>query len=177
MLSEFLQQRIDAGDFPSAVYLIAEKGDIVLHEALGNAVVEPERIKVRVDTIYDLASLTNVLVTGLLAAKLVEKGDIRLDDRVSIYLSEFDVDDKREITIRNLLAHDSGMKGWLPLYILTSDPAAITQVIADQPLDNKSGEKVIYSDPNFLVLTAVLEKIVGKRIDDLFANDVVDALS
>ena len=44
-ISEFLQSRIDAGDFPSAVYLVAEKGEIVFHDALGYAVVEPERIE------------------------------------------------------------------------------------------------------------------------------------
>ena len=72
MISKYLQERIDAGDFPSAVYLVAEKGEIVLQDALGFAVVEPERIEAQMDTIYDLASLTKVLVTGLLFAKLIE---------------------------------------------------------------------------------------------------------
>ena len=57
---EFLQSRIEAKDFPSAVYLVAEKGEITLQDALGLAVVEPERIKAESDTIYDLASLTKV---------------------------------------------------------------------------------------------------------------------
>ena len=55
-ISQFLQGRIDAGDFPSAVYLVAEKGEIVMQDALGYAVVEPERIPAQIDTIYDLAS-------------------------------------------------------------------------------------------------------------------------
>ncbi len=76
-ISEFLQSRIDAKDFPSAVYLVAEKGEIVLQDALGLAVVEPEKIEAKLETIYDLASLTKVLVTGLLCAKLIEKGEIR----------------------------------------------------------------------------------------------------
>ena len=63
-ISAFLQERIGANDFPSAVYLVAEKGDIVFQDALGYAVVEPERIEARLDTIYDLASLTKPLVTG-----------------------------------------------------------------------------------------------------------------
>ncbi|MEO7659557.1 MAG: serine hydrolase, partial [Pyrinomonadaceae bacterium] len=62
-ISKFLQERIAARDFPSAVYLVAEKGEIVLHDALGNAVVEPETIKAQPDTIYDLASLTKPFVT------------------------------------------------------------------------------------------------------------------
>ena len=55
-ISEFLQSRIEAGDFPSAVYLVAEKGQIVFQDALGLAVVEPEKIEAKIDTIYDLAS-------------------------------------------------------------------------------------------------------------------------
>ena len=75
-ISNFLQERIDAKDFPSAVYLVAEKDEIVFEDALGLAVVEPEKIEARIDTIYDLASLTKVLVTGLLCAKLIEKKDL-----------------------------------------------------------------------------------------------------
>ncbi len=86
-ISEFLQSRIDAKDFPSAVYLVAEKGEIVFQDALGFAVVEPEKIEAKIDTIYDLASLTKVLVTGLLCAKLIERGEINLSDKISKYFS------------------------------------------------------------------------------------------
>ena len=72
-ISSFLQSRIDAGDFPSAVYLVAEKGEIKFHGALGYAVVEPERINAKLDTIYDVASLTKPLVTGLLFAQFLEE--------------------------------------------------------------------------------------------------------
>ncbi|MEQ1645970.1 MAG: serine hydrolase domain-containing protein, partial [Pyrinomonadaceae bacterium] len=85
-IATFLSGRIDAGDFPSAVYLVAEKGVIVLHEALGHAVVEPELIEATTDTVYDLASLTKVLVTGLLMAILSERGAVSLDDRISKFL-------------------------------------------------------------------------------------------
>ncbi len=68
-ISEYLKERTDAGDFPSAVYLVAERGEIVFQDALGFAVVEPERIAAKIDTIYDFASLTKPLVAGLLSAK------------------------------------------------------------------------------------------------------------
>src|SRR5687768_12387193 len=79
-ISEFLQNRIEDGDFPSAVYLVAEKGEIVFHDAVGYAVVEPERIDANVDTIYDLASLTKVTVTGLLMALLFESKQVTPSD-------------------------------------------------------------------------------------------------
>ncbi|MEP6913448.1 MAG: serine hydrolase, partial [bacterium] len=67
-ISAFLAERIAAGDFPSAVYLVAEQGMVMFADALGNAVVETENIPATQDTIYDLASLTKPLITGLLCA-------------------------------------------------------------------------------------------------------------
>src|SRR5687768_1238286 len=113
-LSIFLQERIEAKDFPSAVYLVAEKGEIVFSDALGLAVVEPEKIEAKIDTIYDLASLTKVLITGLLCAKLIEKNEINLADKIAKFLPEFDREKKREITIENLLTHTSGFQAWTP---------------------------------------------------------------
>src|SRR5437016_208912 len=97
-ISAFLQERIAANDFPSAVYLVAEKGEICFQDALGYAVVEPERIQARLDTIYDLASLTKVLVTGLLVAMLVESVKLGLDDRISKYIEPMDQTDKGGVT-------------------------------------------------------------------------------
>ena len=65
-ISSFLAERIAAGDFPSAVYLVAEQGKEMFADALGNAVIEPRRIPATLDTIYDLASLTKPLITGQL---------------------------------------------------------------------------------------------------------------
>ena len=90
-ISEFLQSRIDANDFPSAVYLVAEKGEIICQDALGFAVVEPETIKAKLDTIYDLASLTKPLVTGLLCAKLIESNKLELGRTIDFYFPEFDI--------------------------------------------------------------------------------------
>ncbi len=160
-ISKFLSERIDAGDFPSAVYLVAEKGRIVMHEALGNAVVEPELIVARADTIYDLASLTKVLVTGLLAARLVDDKKMGLEDRISDYLTVFDVDDKRDVTIRDLLAHTSGFRNWLPFYLIANLKSQIPDVIVAMPRDHAVGSKVVYSDLNFIVLGYLIESLSG----------------
>jgi serine-type D-Ala-D-Ala carboxypeptidase len=163
-ISEFLQSRIDAGDFPSAVYLVAERGEIVLRDALGFAVVEPEKIEARTDTIYDLASLTKVLVTGLLCAKLIQSGEINLSDKIAKFFSEFDTDEKREITIENLLTHTSGFIGWMPFYSETdyfpnSSIERSIGIISKKALLNPPNTKVVYSDPNFILLGHLIEKI------------------
>ena len=174
-ISNFLRERVDAGDFPSAVYLVAEKGKIILQDAVGYAVVEPERIEAKVDTIYDLASLTKVLVTGLLAAKLIDRDDIQLKGRVAIYLNEFDTKGKRMITIRDLLAHTSHLPAWKPLYLCVAEPAEIIQEIGQTPL-NYEQHAVTYSDLNFIALGTLIERVTGKSLDEAASEMIFEQL-
>ncbi|MGI9067199.1 MAG: serine hydrolase domain-containing protein [Pyrinomonadaceae bacterium] len=167
-ISSFLAERIAAGDFPSAVYLVAEQGEVRFADALGNAVVEPKRIPATLDTIYDLASLTKPLVTGLLCARRIETGEVTLDSSVSNYLPEFDRTDKRSITVRHLLTHSSGLPAWRPLYILAKGDSERTLAeIANLELDYKPGTRVVYSDLGFITLGFLLERLTGKPIAEL----------
>lgn len=161
-ISEFLQERIDVKDFPSAVYLVAEKGEVVFTDALGFAVVEPEKIAANLNTIYDLASLTKVLITSLLCAKLIETGELSLSDKISKYFIEFDTDEKREITIENLSTHTSGFVAWLPFYSdneYCADVERTIELISQKELLNPPNTKVVYSDLNFILLGHLVEKV------------------
>jgi CubicO group peptidase (beta-lactamase class C family) len=174
-IRSFLEGRIEAGDFPSAVYLAAEKGEIRLSGAVGNAVVEPELIPARVDTIYDLASITKVLVTGLLLAKLIEAGEVSLDSRVAIYLPEFEFDGKRMITVQDLVTHTSKLPAWRPLYLLAPEPSQVTSEIAQTPL-NFEQERVTYSDLGFVALGALIERFMGKGLADAAQDHIFGPL-
>ncbi len=178
-ISKLLETRIDAGDFPSAVYLIAERGEIVNEDALGFAVVEPKKIEAKIDTVYDLASLTKVLVTGLLCAKLLEDGDINLGDKISKFFDAFDSGDKTDITIKNLLTHTSGFRGWLPFYLITKngDAESIISEIAKTPLENPIDSKVVYSDLNFLLLGFLVEKLFEKTLDKVAKDAIFEPLN
>lgn len=164
-ISAFLQQHIDANDFPSAVYLVAEKGEIRFHDALGYAVVEPERIPARVDTLYDLASLTKVLVTTPLAADLMISGTLELDEPFLDYFDPLDAVDKRGITVREVATHTSGFKGWLPFYLLVSERSEVLGEILRTPL-NHGGNPVVYSDLNFMLLMFIIERLLDERVDE-----------
>jgi len=168
-----LRRRIDSGDFPSAVYIVAEQGRAVFAEALGNAVVEPESHPATRETIYDLASLTKPLVTGFLCARLVESGELTLDSSIANYLLEFDRPDKNCISIRELLTHTSGLPAWRPLYLLSqgSREGALA-VIADQALLHKPGERVVYSDLGFIVLGFLLERLRGASLADQAQREI-----
>jgi CubicO group peptidase (beta-lactamase class C family) len=164
-ISEFLSSRIAAGDFPSAVYLIAENGRAIFADALGDAVLEPESHPTTLETIYDLASLTKPLITGLLCAQLVERGELSLDNPVSVYLPEFDRADKSSITIRRLHTHTSGLPAWRPLYLLTDGAKeAALATIAAEPLQYTPGERVTYSDLGFITLGFLLQRLAGQEL-------------
>ncbi len=176
-ISLFLAERIAESDFPSAVYLVAEKGQTVFVGALGHAVLEPYRISASVETIYDLASLTKPLVTGLLCARRIELGELTLDSAVAHYLPEFDRTDKHLITVRQLLTHASGLPAWRPLYILAQqEPERALGIIANEVLEYKPGTRVLYSDLGFITLGLLLERFTGKRLAELALHEIIEPL-
>ncbi len=176
-LSALLQQHIDAGEFPSAVYLVAERDEILFADALGYSVIEPYRVANKLDTIYDLASLTKPLITTLLCARRIELGELTLDSSVSHYLAEFDRTDKQMITIRELLTHTSGLPAWRPLYLLTEDePERAAGAIAGLDLEYKPGARVIYSDLGFIALGILLERYTGQRLAELAKHEIFEPL-
>lgn len=194
LISGFISERIAANDFPSAVYLVAEKGEIVFQDALGYAVIEPERIEARLDTIYDVASLTKPLVTGLLSAKLIESKSLALNTNVVEILDSGNR--KREgMTLTDLVQHVSGLRDWLPFYLLEEAPnihatnywgrsnesdvirAFVLKKILSSIREDEPASKVVYSDLNFLLLGFLVEKIFGFDLEIAFQEQVTNPLN
>jgi CubicO group peptidase (beta-lactamase class C family) len=176
-ISAMLAERIEAGDFPSAVYVVAERGRVRFADALGDAVREPDARPATLETIYDLASLTKPLVTGLLAAMQVERGALELDGAVSGYLKEFDTDEKRAITVRQLLTHTSGLPAWRPLYLLSEgSPVRVLDTIAAEPLEQEPGARVVYSDLGFITLGLTLQRISNAPLAELARREIFGPL-
>lgn len=175
-ISALLSDRIAAGDFPSAVYLVAEGGRPVFGDALGDAARQPEHHPATLNTIYDLASLTKPMITGLLYARFSERNGLNIDDRVHEHLAEFDRDDKRQITIKHLLSHTSGLPAWRPLYLLAKDKQEALAAIAEQPLEHAPGDRVIYSDLGFIVLGFLLQRLSGLTLVELAAREIFTPL-
>ena len=175
-ISKFLQSRIDTGDFPSAVYLVAEKGEVVFQDALGHAVVEPERIEARLDTIYDLASLTKVAITGLLMARLIESKEITPSDPAARFFPSNRTDIPDRLRIGDLLVHTSGLPAWEPLYLTVDNPSVILDHIMEVPAKDP-GLQVTYSDLNFQLLGYIAEEIYGQDLPSIFQTQIADALA
>jgi CubicO group peptidase (beta-lactamase class C family) len=177
-ISDLLAGRIEAGDFPAAVYLVAERGVVRFSGALGDAVRDPERRAATFDTIFDLASLTKPLVTGMLLALLVERGAVGPDAPVADYLPQFGAEDKRAITVRHLLTHTSGLPAWLPLYLASNgERARVLDTIAAQPLEREPGARVVYSDLGFITLGLLAERVSGTPLAELARREIFGPLA
>ena len=176
-VTDLLAARVEAGDFPSAVYYVAERGRVRFCDALGHAVREPRELPATFETIYDLASLTKPLVTGLLSARRVERGELELDAPVANHLAEFRRSPYRTVTVRQLLTHTSGLPAWRPLRALTGDRRERTlEAIAALAPEHEPGRKVLYSDLGFITLGLLLEKLSGATLAELARREIFDPL-
>lgn len=180
-IHQFLNERIRGGDFPSAVFLVADRGKICFRGAVGRAVVEPEEIAADANTIYDLASLTKPLVTGLLAAILIERGLIEFDASAAEYLGNAHKSEIafapafEDIRVSDLLTHRSGLPAWKPLYLIAKDRETVVAEIC-RIAPHWRRNSVIYSDLNFILLGFVLERVLGRRIDQAARDEIFTPL-
>jgi CubicO group peptidase (beta-lactamase class C family) len=108
---------------------------------------------------------------------MIENGALRLDDTASKYLAEFDRDDKRTITIRQLVTHTSGLPAWRPLYLLTENADGALAAIAMQTLEYKPGARVIYSDLGFIALGFLLQRVASVPLVNLAMKEIFTPLN
>ncbi|MBL8748476.1 MAG: serine hydrolase [Planctomycetes bacterium] len=158
--------------FPGAVCLVARRGVRVAAVAAGRESYDEGAPAVRLDTTYDLASLTKVTATLPAVLTLVARGSLRLDDPVGRWLSAFAEGDKAGITVRHLLRHRSGLPAWEPFHRSMQGKDAIVAAIASTPLVSPPGAKTRYSDLGFMLLGAVVEAASGEPFAEFVAREV-----
>lgn len=187
-VSALVERAIDDEVFPGAVLLVGVRGDVVFERAFGQKVYTgskfateiPTALPMRADTVFDIAGLTNILVTTTLLMRLVEGRQVSLDDRVARYLQGFGVHGKSAITIGHLLAHCAGLPAWVPFYedllrenagermgILTSKGARdyVFNAINRSTLKYPVGARQVYSDIGFMLLGHLVEELTGLGLD------------
>ncbi len=154
----------------------------VVHESAHGA--SPDGAPTRVESVFDVASVTKVAATTLAVARLLNEGALELDGAVARWLPAFGARGKERVTVRELLGHRSGLPAWAPLFLDAREPlargdftAARAQVIGaalDAPL-GPPGQRV-YSDLGFIALGALLEAAAGARLDALVRASLYDPL-
>jgi len=161
---------------PGAVVLVGHDGQVVYRKAFGERSLEPRREAMTVDTIFDLASLTKVIATTTAVMQLVEKGRIRVNDPVAKYIPEFGENGKEEITIRELLTHFSGLPEGLDLtQPWEGRETALRMAYAEKPI-YAPGSHFLYSDVDFIVLGALVERVSGMSLSAYCQNNIFTPL-
>ncbi len=161
-----IEQAIHDGNIPGAVLLVGHNGRVIYRKAYGNRALEPRREPMTLDTIFDLASLTKVIATTTAVMQLVEEGKVRLNDPVAKYLPEFAQNGKDDVTVRQLLTHYSGLAPDLDLKMpWEGKDTAYRMAFAETPQD-PPGSRFSYSDINFIVLGALVERVSGESLDE-----------
>jgi beta-N-acetylhexosaminidase len=100
---------------PGCVVLVAKDGQVIYNKAFGFHTYDSVQ-QVQPDDIYDLASITKIAAALPALMKLASEGKFDLDEPLSQYLKEFKKKDKRDITFRQVLAHQGGLVAWIPFW-------------------------------------------------------------
>ncbi len=171
-IEEIVQEAIARRELPGAVILVARQGRIVYWRAFGYRAVEPERIPMTRDTVFDLASLTKVVATATSVMILVERGAIRLGDPVARYIPEFAQNGKERITIEQLLLHRGGLIADNDLADYRDGPEKAMERIYALGTVAEPGTRFIYSDVGYIVLGELVRRVSGQRLDDFARENI-----
>ena len=172
VLDPIVQTAIQNHEVPGAVLLVGHAGQVIYRRAFGSRSLEPTRTPMTVDTVFDIASLTKVVATTTAVMQLVEQGKIRLNDPVVKYIPEFGQNDKTDITVRDLLTHYSGLAPDLDLaHPWSGRDVGYNMAFASTAI-SPPGTKFVYSDINFIVLAALVERVSGLALDSYCALNV-----
>jgi uncharacterized protein YbbC (DUF1343 family) len=174
LIDEAAQEAILQHDVPGAVIVVGRRDGVLFRRAYGFREVEPDRVPMTLDTVFDLASLTKPIATATSIMALVERGTIALGDPLAKYVPECAQGGKDAITLRHLLLHTSG----LPADIAKDDFAhgreEAVRHICEAPLRAPPGERSIYSDLGFILLGEIIRRVTSRELPD-FARETIFA--
>lgn len=163
---------VERGELPGAVLLAGRGDEIVYRKAYGHRAVEPAKVPMTPDTVFDMASCTKVIATATSIVMLADRGKLTLSDRVSRYLPDFGTNGKEEITVEQLLLHTSGLIPDNSLSDYEDGPAKAIENIMNLPTRYPVNSRFCYSDVNYIVLAEIVRMVSGRPLD-AFARDEI----
>lgn len=179
IVDSILQSQVNKNLIPGAVIEIKKGNQLLCRQAFGFAQRNDYHNKplthpvvMTTDDMFDLASLTKVVGTTTSIMLLVDRGLIKVDDPVGKYIPAFNVGDKKQITIRNLLTHTAGLITWYPLFYRASNKQEAYQLIGELPLSFPVGKVRRYSDLGFILLGEIIEKVSGMPLDQFDQKNI-----
>ncbi len=178
---------VERGAIPGATVVVRVGNDLAFEGAFGFRSIVPERTPMKIDTVFDLSSLTKALATTVAVMLLTRDGKLRLDDRVTRFFHNFGVHGKTGVTFRHLLAHCSGLAPWRPFYERVAEVERSGKVnfmasygakefvyeeIHREKPEATPATRAIYSDLNFIALGETVEKVSGGALNR-FSRDKI----
>lgn len=171
-----VQEGIQQGKMPGCVICVGRHGKIAYLQAFGNRLVGAAPEAMTTDTIFDMASITKPVATATSIMKLVEDGQLRLSDKVVSFFPEFAPHGKDEITIQDMLIHQSGLIPDNALKDYEDGPELAWQRICELELVAPVGTAFKYSDVNFIVLGQLIRHLSGKSVHEFSRENIYQPL-
>jgi CubicO group peptidase (beta-lactamase class C family) len=170
---------IKAGKVAGASVVLARQGQTILAQSFGQADLELD-VPMPADASFEIGSVTKQFTSSSILL-LAERGTLALDDDMTKYLPDFPTHGQR-ITIRHLLTHTSGIKGYteLPefrdLMPIRKSPETLVKLFADKPLDFPPGENLVYNNSGYFLLGLIIEKVSGQKYADFVKTNLFDTV-
>ena len=174
-----IRDAVERQIIPCAAYAVGQGNDVYMQESVGFRSLFPAREEIREDTLFDMASLSKVLSTTMVALRFLEEGRMLLTDPLSRFFSGEELEGapegRADATVFRLMTHSSGITPHLALwnvipreFVGTADfDSAVAGAILRSAPFCKVGEQVHYSCMGYILLQKILERISGKPLDRL----------
>jgi CubicO group peptidase (beta-lactamase class C family) len=167
--AQILNDAITAHAFPGCAFGVLADGKVQIQDALGHFTYQEASPAVTAETAYDLASVTKVVATTALAMWLFQRGQLNLDMLLGDMLPGFVTgralgDRARHVKLRHLLAHNSGLPGYVEFFRTITTPSELFRACLQLPLEAEPGTRSEYSDPGFILLGKALELCIGEPL-------------
>lgn len=179
-LDDYVRQYEKAGLFQGTV-LVADQGKVVLEKGYGLANRE-KNIANAADTKFRIGSLTKQF-TAAMVLQLVDKGQLKLDGKVTDYLPNYPKPAGDQITLHHLLSHTAGLPDYTaqPKFVTEvmrtpQEPTQLVALFSALPLEFAPGTKFSYSNSGYVLLGAIIEKVMGKPYAQVFQENIARPL-
>jgi uncharacterized protein YbbC (DUF1343 family) len=171
-----VQEAITSASVPGAVVVVGRHDRVLYRRAFGFRELEPDRVAMTIDTLFDLASLTKPIATATSIMALAERHALSLDDRLAKYVPECAANGKAAITIRQLLLHVSGLPAGTPKDDYAHGRAEAVRRICAVSLRAAPGVDSTYTDLGFLLLEEVVRRVTSRELPDFAAEAIFTPL-